>query len=367
MKINKGLNAIYLMQAIDGLAFSISGIFIPVLMFSYGYSFRDIIFYFIFHNIVLLVATFVIAYAASFVGLKKTLLLRYPFLFFYLFFLIYLPELNLHIFWLALASGIQAACYYTSLNILFARHTSSSEMGTSLARLSAIPQTIGLAGPMIGAVVSELFGFKALFAATFVMSLFSLLPLLFAPSLRSHYDFRPMRGFNFFRKHPKLILSEIFDNIGGETEGVIWPIFVFLTLRDIISVGIVGTLAGVGSIIFTLLVGKLADQKGERPLMRIAVPFIMATWLLRFYLPTGWVVYITTLLSGFFITLLILPYTRLTFNKAKKETNEDFYIVKEVPTVIGRLILFSIALILIDNIKLIFPIAGLSYLYFLFL
>jgi len=367
MKIKNGINAIYLMQIIDALAFSISGIFIPILMLDYGYDFRAIIYYFIIHNLVLLAGCFAAGYLAEGLGFKKILLFRYPFLFFYLIFLIYLKELDINIFVLAVASGLQSAFYYTPLNVLFARHTNANEMGGSLGKLMALPQIAGLAGPFLGGVIVYFFGFKPLFAATFIISFCSMLPLLLSPSLKDNYHFRPKKGLAFFKKHPKLILSEIFDNIGGETDGIIWPIFVYFTVKNVVSIGALGTLVAIGSALFTLYIGKQVNKKNEKFFIRIAVPLLMVNWFVRYAFSNEILIYISTLLSGVFTVLLILPYTHLTFNKAKQDINEDFFIIKEIPTVIGRLLIFVLALLFIDNIQSLFPLVGLSYLYFLFL
>jgi len=355
------------MQIIDALAFSISGIFIPILMLDYGYDFRAIIYYFIIHNLVLLAGCFAAGYLAEGLGFKKILLFRYPFLFFYLIFLIYLKELDINIFVLAVASGLQSAFYYTPLNVLFARHTNANEMGGSLGKLMALPQIAGLAGPFLGGVIVYFFGFKPLFAATFIISFCSMLPLLLSPSLKDNYHFRPKKGLAFFKKHPKLILSEIFDNIGGETDGIIWPIFVYFTVKNVVSIGALGTLVAIGSALFTLYIGKQVNKKNEKFFIRIAVPLLMVNWFVRYAFSNEILIYISTLLSGVFTVLLILPYTHLTFNKAKQDINEDFFIIKEIPTVIGRLLIFVLALLFIDNIQSLFPLVGLSYLYFLFL
>ena len=193
------------------------------------------------------------------------------------------------------------------------------------------------------------------------------MPLLLSPSLKDNYHFRPKKGLAFFKKHPKLILSEIFDNIGGETDGIIWPIFVYFTVKNVVSIGALGTLVAIGSALFTLYIGKQVNKKNEKFFIRIAVPLLMVNWFVRYAFSNEILIYISTLLSGVFTVLLILPYTHLTFNKAKQDINEDFFIIKEIPTVIGRLLIFVLALLFIDNIQSLFPLVGLSYLYFLFL
>lgn len=361
------LRPVFIMQAIDALAFSISGIFIPIFLIENGNSFRDVMVFFIMHNIILVTASFGAGFLAGRRDLKFVLSLRYPFLFGYLLMMIYWKEIDVNYFWLALLSGLQSAFFWTSLNLLFAKHADVNKMGAEYSRLTAFSQIAGLAGPMIGGIITMAFGFKALFWGTFVISLFSYVPLALAKDLRLDFQFKPKNGFNYFRRHPRLIISEIMDNIGGEMEGIIWPIFVYLTVKEFVTVGAVGTIAAIGTILFTLIIGKLSDRHDPRKFIRIAVPLLILNWGLRYFIHSHFFIFASTMLSSILLTLLIIPYTRLTFNTAKRDANDDFYIVKEVPTLVGRLIIFSLAILFADHISLLFPVAGIAYLYFLFL
>ncbi len=364
---NKDIKRIYIINAIDALAFSISGIFVPIFLLQSGARIRDIALYYIIHNIVLLLTALIVGLIAGKVGLKKTILLRYPFLFIFLGLLVYWRYSAGNIILLALVGGIQASLFWIPMNIFFGRHTKIRGLGQAIGKLNAIPQLASLGGPLLGGLIAAAFGFRALFAATFVISIFSLIPLFAAGEIKDHFKFQPRRGLAFFLDRPKILLADIMDNIGGEMEGIIWPIFVFLTVKNTVSVGFVGTLVALGSFVFTVVVGNLADKKKERDLIKMAVPFLLAIWLLRLYIRSSAMIYLVTLAAGFALTLLTLPYTRLIYSGAKRERNESFFIMKEVPTVAGRLIIFTLIYIFADHIVWLFPVAGASYLYFLFL
>ncbi|RLC37300.1 hypothetical protein DRH27_03975 [Candidatus Falkowbacteria bacterium] len=365
-KEKKGLWAIYMTHAIDALAFSISSIFVPIFLLSSGETVRTVALYFIIHNIVLLFSAILSGMVSSKFGLKKCMMLRYPFLFAYLFMLTSWGSFG-NIIWLAVFSGLAAGFFWIPLNIFFGRHAGIKGLGSAIAKLSVMPQLVGLGGPLLGGVLAVIFGFKSLFIITFVISIFSLLPLFLSPNLKDYFKFDPKKGLLFFLRSPKLLIADMVDNIGGEAEGIIWPIFVFLTVQSTISVGIVGTFIAIGSLLFTVLIGKATDKKSERSLIRLAVPLLILIWGIRVFIQVEGVMYLTTIAAGFVLTLFTVPYTRLLFAKAKRERNESFYVMKEVPTVLGRLVILALFFIFADNIAWLFPFAGLSYLYFLFL
>jgi hypothetical protein len=54
------------------------------------------------------------------------------------------------------------------------------------------------------------------------------------------------------------------------------------------------------------------------------------------------------------------------YNQARKD-DAQFLVLREIPTVLGRLILFSIAILLYNHLPLIFLSVGIIFIYFWFL
>jgi MFS family permease len=365
--LKKNIWSIYLIHAIDALAFSISGIFVPVFLLTSGAMVKEIALYYIIHNLVLLITALAAGVIAGKVGLKKTILFRFPFLFSFLWLLMVWEYSFSNIMILGVLSGMQAGFFWTPLNIFFGRFSNIKNLGKSIAKLSAIPQIAAMGGPFIGGLVAVFFGFQALFAITLAVSLFTALPLFLSADFDDSFKFKPFKGWEYYRKRPRLLIADIVDNIGGETEALIWPIFVFLAIQNPVSVGLVGSLAALGAFVFTLIVGNLADKKDGNYLIRLSVPVLILVWLLRTQIDTPIFIYTITLLAGFAITLFAIPYTRLFYAIAKRERNESFFVIKEIPTVAGRVVIFILFYFLADHLSWLFPIAGLSYLYFYFI
>ena len=365
-KKNK-IKAVYTMLIIDTFGFSLIGIFIPIFILSQGYEFQNIIYFYIVHNIFLLATMVIAIVAGKRIGLKRLLIARLPFLFLYFLALLSWEFLQFSYFFIAILSGVQAALYWMPLNIIFTRESKPKDMGKFVSKLIAYPQIVGIIGPLIGAVLIKFFSFKVLFSFAFLVIIFSVLPILQIDIKKVKYDLDFKKGLKLFRKYKKYMIAELFDNFGGETEGIIWPVFIFLTLGSIMSIGFIGALIPVGSIIFTLLVGKWIDKGDHGFYMKIGALSLLAIWLVRFIADSSLIYYLTTVVSGFCLSLLVVPYMAKMTKIAKKETVDEFIIFREFFFFIGRMILFMTALVLLGNIKYLFPLAGLAYLYFLFL
>lgn len=366
-KNKNGISAVYTCASIDALGFSLIGIFVPVFILSRGFSLEDIIYYFIVHNIFLLASMIFGIMISKKTGLQVMLVARLPFLFLYFLALLTWETFGFSYFLIAILSGIQAALFWTPLNIIFIRESRPRHMGKFVSKLQAYPQIAGILGPLIGAGLIKFFGFQILFGIAFLVIIFSVLPILKVDIKKVRFDLDWKKSVKLFRKYKKWMIAELFDNFGGETEGIIWPVFIFLTSASVISVGFIGALIPVGSVIFALLVGKWVDKGDYKFYMKMGALSLLIVWLIRFIADSTMVYYATTVVAGFCLSLLIIPFSSKMTKIAKREVAEEFIIFREIFFFVGRMILFLTALALLGNIKMLFPLAGLTYLYFLFL
>lgn len=366
-KKEKGIKAVYTMASIDALGFSLIGIFVPIYILSQGFGLQDIIYFFIVHNIFLLISIIFSVVIGKKVGLRFILVARLPFLFLYFSTLLTWETFHFSFFWIAIFSGVQSALFWAPLNIIFARESKPKHIGKYVSKMMAYPQIAGIAGPLFGILVIKFFGFKTLFGLAFLIIIFSVLPILRVDIKKIKYDLSFKKGMKLFRKYKKFMIAELFDNFGGEAEGIIWPVFIFMTSASIVSVGMIGALIPVGSVFFTLLIGRWIDKGDYKFFMKIGALFLFVIWLVRYVSDSSLVYYLTTVVSGFCLSLLLVPFSAKMTKIAKKEVVDEFIIFREIFFFAGRMVLFGVALLLLGNIKLLFPLAGLAYLYFIFL
>ncbi|MFH0891537.1 MAG: hypothetical protein V1867_02025 [Candidatus Falkowbacteria bacterium] len=394
------LKPIYTMHSIEGFAMSLIGIFIPIYLLTLGYAISDLFVFFMIHYALLPVFGFLAIRIAGRIGLQKTIMTRFPFLFAYLILLFMLKTKDIPLGLIAVFMSLNSALYWIPLHILFARNTDKKEAGSATGKLFALPQIASLAGPLLGGFIAATFGFKALIGTVCAFLLLSILPLLIGGPRKSHFGFigrmlalpqlggaahaahhalvealphKPdfrfefSRGWELLKKHPKYFFAEIFDNIGEETEAIIWPIFVYLNLLNVAAVGFLGTFLSLGSILITILAGRLTDKHGWKKIMRVGAVFLALLWTARYFAESEAVFYALSILAGMFTVLFLLPYTSRVYSLADKKSIDEFFVFREIPVAIGRIALLAAALLFVDNLNALFPIAGAAYLYFLFL
>jgi len=362
-----GLRAINIMNTIQELAFSLFGIFIPIYFLTLGFSLSEVFVYFIIQYVLIALLSFAAVYIANRVGLQQTIIIRLPFLFIFLYLLWLLESNEIPLVTIAIFNAIQTAFYFTPLHIIFAKHAKHKSMGTSMGKYFALPKLAGVLGPFIGALIVLFFSFKALFGLVFVILLIAMIPLIGSKPIKTSFSFNLQQGKKLFKKYPRYFWAEVVDNFGEEADGIIWPIFIFLTFASIVSVGLIGTLVGLGSFLFTILMGKLTDKHKKIQLIKIGALMFVFIWLARYFFDGEMFYYLITVAAGFVMMLFLIPFHSLIYSVSKKNTIDEFLVFREMPVAVGRVIFFSLALIFIGNLKILFLIVGIAYLYFLFL
>lgn len=366
-KRKKALKAIYFMQMIDGIVGALVGIFVPVFLYTLDFSLTKIFLFLIVYQAALAGGAFVAVWLARLTGFQQTFVLRFPLAISYYLILYNFTGTEISLWLLAALGGLQAALYWVPLNILFTKMSPQKELGSCIAKMMAIPMVGGIAAPFIGGLISLFFGFKVLFAAAITLMAIAIIPILSTRPIKANFDFSFKKGWRLFRKHPQIVAADIFDNIGGEAEGYIWPLFIFLIAENTAAVGTIGSLFPLGAAVFTMWLGKYIDKTNKNWPMKAGAVLVFSIWMLRFFVDLPAWQYASSLLMGLALTMTLLPYTTQVFKIAKGGVVDEFFVFREVWMNAGRIILYLLVILLGTNLTWSFPIAGLAYLYFLFL
>lgn len=358
--------AIYAMQSIEGIAGGLIGIFIPIYFLTLNYSVAQIFLFFILNNAAILFFVFFAGGVANRLGLAKTLFFRLPFLFVYILLLYNLKNWPQAFYWIAVFSAIEIAFYSYPLNVIFAKGAEEKEMGAQVSNLFAFPMITGLFTPIIGAGVSALFGFKSLFVLAGLFYLVAALPIVFLGKIPFEVNIGWREIIKYYSKYRSYFKAQAILNVIGEIEGYVLPIFIFLTFRNIFSIGFLASFLSLGSAVFMLFVGRFSDHTDKKRILRAGVAAMLLVWLGRYFSYSQDFFYLLSVLAGFFGVLISVPFNSIIYQNAKDNNVESFLIFREIPVALGRILLYCFALLFVAKIKWTFLVAAGSYLLMLF-
>ncbi len=363
----KGLYHLFLHQFIRGLAFSLVGVFIPIYFLTLGYSFTSVLVYFLIFHTVTFIFTPIALLSAKKIGYKISIITSAVFVILFLVFLNLLEQTNIPILFIATIAGIENALYFIPLHAFFTRLTDNQMRGKQFSRYSSMGQFAGLMGPLVGAIIATFLGFAYLFYITIFFIIISVIPLFYLNDVKPATKLKMSRIPHLLKKNKIFFFGTILDNIRGETEGLIWPIFIYFGLKNLISVGWISLLVGIGTILFTLLVGHFHDKKSKYFFLRLGAVLYAILWLMRIYFDMPIALYTLSLFAGFFSLMIAIPYNAIFYDKAaEKKDPDEFILFIEIPNFIGRSFLWILMIFLADKFIVAFILAGIASLLFAF-
>ena len=368
--IGDGFSKVLKMMSLNGFAMSFVAIFVPIYLFNLGYSFQMVMIWMMIHHATLLLFAFITVKVSNKIGLVHSLHVRFGLLLTYFLLLLFgLKDIPVLFYIIPIISGAESAFYWIPLNILFVRNTKEKNMGKSMSKFIVIPKAISMAGPLIGAFIAIHYGFNILFAFAMFLLFFTFLPILSLRSEKTNFIFSKAKFKEIWQKNKQYFVPEIIDNL-AEDAMALWTIFIFIQLASTLEVGIIGTITSVASLFFTLTLGKLTDQWNKHKLIKIGAFLVSIVWFVNFtigeFFPNQYLFYIATIFATLSLKVFLVPYSSLMYNQARKD-DAQFLVLREIPTVLGRLILFSIAILLNKHLPLIFLSVGIIFIYFWFL
>ena len=384
--MRRQLYAIYLINALEGLAGSLVNVFIPIYLLQLGFSLSRVLWFLAEWSIWICVWFFLAAVLAGRIGLKRVMALRLPVLLAYFLMLYQLPHSGLPLSVLAVTISASTALFWYPIHIMFGQRLKGDEDSEEIGKFFAYPQFLAIFAPLLGAAITVYAGFNYLFLAAGALYLAGLVPLIWITDYKPAGNLHPKKILFYLRRYPIYVWTEIVENMREDAEAYLWPIFVYLSLGSmaaiegsgaqasigsfakvgLVSVGTVSTLAALGSSAFKLFLGNLAGKINKAILFKAGAVLVSFSWLARYFIASPSYYYLLTVYASLAGAVLLIPFMSLMYSLAKERNLEEFIIFREIPVVLGRSMVYALAAIFVVSFKSVFVIMALVVLWFLF-
>ncbi|KKQ42922.1 MAG: MFS family major facilitator transporter [Microgenomates group bacterium GW2011_GWC1_37_8] len=274
---------------------------------------------------------------SRFIGFKNTIRLSLiPYLLFLPFILSARNNPFLFIF-SAIFYGISAGLYWWGYHGYFVKKGEFKHYGETVGEANFLESLVMIVTPLIGAYVTILFGFPALFLLAALLIVISIIVLGHGSKTRQKQDVK-------FIEVLKLVVrlkstSVAYVGAGGEAviAAVVWPLFLYLFFGKVISLGLIVSGAALISAVIAIFVGRISDIKGEGTIIRIGAPILAFSWLVRIFNLSIAGFVIGDALRNFGQRMIVTPLNALSYRKAFEaetakailflEINENFGII----------------------------------------
>jgi len=220
-----------------------------------------------------------------------------------------------------------------------------------LGRLCAI------SAPFVGGVIIVQLGFNQLYTLSFVLILVAALPLFFTP----HHLHPPLpsikkiwHGF-WQRDFRKSRVSFAAAGIEDQVNGVLWPFFLFLIVKNYEVMGGLTSAALLASFIFLFPAGKLVDEKDKSKVLRLGAFGNGFVWIAKIFTKTIPQVFIADLSHKIVSIFHSISFSAIFYTEANHKGTLQYLIWREWALYAGRLGILVLSIILI--------FAGINWIY----
>ena len=339
---------IHIAHTIRSIALSFVSIYVPIYLLTLGHSMVDVIsFYVIFHGFGLLFTLIVVSPLIQRIGLVRIFQFYYPLEILFYASLYFMQDWHIPFSLVAMIGGMATFTYWVPLNILLVKHADFDKMGTDLAMFFALPKILQVINPLISVGLIYFVGFWPIFIIAILGLILSFIPLHGIKSHESKLSLHWKETFAKIKKRKKLFFLESLDNVIEESHWY-WSIYVYIMIGSLAVPGIIGSLSSIGGILFLFIIGKRVN-KNPHKLIIIAALCVIVVSVGRIFSHGQIMAYVLTLAGAFSMTFFLVPYFGYIYRSIKDRNEEEFIILREVPTVIGRMIVFGCIILTIDH------------------
>ncbi|MFH0752737.1 MAG: MFS transporter [archaeon] len=269
------------------LAISLVAIFVPIYFLSeLGFTLTEVFTYLLIWTLLVIVSSPIVAKITAKIGFKRTMFLSVPLTVVYMILLYMMKGYNIHYFWIALLGAVSMELFWMGFHIDFAQNSHKKKRAEEVSTWFSILLAVGVIGPLLGSVIIKFIGFKTLFVIASILMVLAVIPLMFTDTKKAPKDFKLKKAI-FNKKYKKEALLYAAYGIKEMADSVFWPLFIFLTIKDVVSVGMIISVVALISAIYFPIIGKMIDltnDKKSRTFVRLESLISGVSWPFRYVL-----------------------------------------------------------------------------------
>jgi MFS family permease len=348
--LHNKLSEFYLMFSLRSFGLALINLFLPIFIFGLRNSLLDVITFFFFQYLAVLLFFPIAGKMLSKIGNAHTMLFSSPFLILFFILLYYFDPLFISLPVLGFLLGFSEAFFWMPFHMEFSFISISKKVGKEIGVYRIISMLFSIIGPLIGASIIIFLGFESLFLLTIVLLLICQVPLFFSKDIKPKQKFLlknifKLEKFPDFLQHFGLA-SVIF------TTSIIWPLLVFLFFSDFLFIGTISLVASFFNIFMIFYIGKKLSKKNNKKFSKFGSIAFSLTVIPRAFVTNVFQAAGIWLFGGLLWPLASIPIESRVYEKSKHTNKIEFFITRELFLNLGRFSMLFILFIFVSDLFL---------------
>ncbi|MFH1916192.1 MAG: MFS transporter [Nanoarchaeota archaeon] len=315
LRLDKELKKLYLTLLLRSVAFTFTGLFVPIYIFTLGYGIKGVMLYYIILYLTHILLMYGAAKFACRFGLKHAMLVSLPFLIGTYMCLNFLPQSMLFLFLAPILGGFHDAYFWTSFHIDFALSSHHEKRGKEVGYLEVMGRILRALGPLLGGIAIVLFGFSALFYAVILFVLLSGIPLVLSKD--RHIPIRLQLRHIFHGQPRRHALAYMGYGIDHGTLMIVWPLLIYGIVSEFHIIGLISTLALIAGIVLTIKISQLLDKYKRTRILKIGSVGFAVVWFVRIIAKSGFHIFLIDTIDSLFQPMVHVSVQTVSYDSAK--------------------------------------------------
>jgi MFS family permease len=182
------------------------------------------------------------------------------------------------IFW-----GMHAGLFWWGYHGYFVKTGDYEHFGEGIGEADLIQTLAASLTPIIGAIATSFLGFMAPFILSAVFMLLGLILLGTKKDTKQHHDVKVKEVLSLMWN--RKLVSASYASFQADTSIylIIWPLFLFLFFKSVISLGEIISISAFIAGILGIVAGRFVDKKGENKVVGAGSILLFFSWITKFF------------------------------------------------------------------------------------
>jgi len=337
------LNEIFLVMGMRSFVTAMIGIFVPIYMYTLGFSLRDIFTFQVEIFVFELCFEYMATVVRTLMGPKHAIAFSMPLLIAYFWMLSTIQTFHWPLLFIAFCGGTSLALFWQGYHYDFSLSKHKGGATKDVSRLNIMISVLGAIAPFIGGVVASNFGFNALYGVVIFFLAVVFLPLIKKSEthLPPNLDLRKIKIRDIWRD----MVSYGGTGMEGSISLTVWPLFVFSIVKTYQSVGLITSAALILTIFVTWIVGKRVNNSNRHAYIRTSGYLDSLIYILFTLVDTFVQVTFLNFARSLTSALRYAPFVSEYYLHADETSRSEYILIMESAIDIFRIMLFVLLVV----------------------